>query len=267
MVMGERRPELLDLFCGAGGSARGYQIAGFRVMGVDIKDQPRYAGDAFVKAGALEFLSCLQEADEIGDTNGALNATGGLYLSDFDVIHASPPCQAFTQMSARYRGQGGKADSHPDLLTPTRQRFARLAQPWVIENVPGARRLMEPTLVLHGGMFGLGVHRPRLFESNVLLLVADAARTKEPIGVYGTRPDGRVVWRNAGNYKAGVPGSASRSIIRAASSLGQASEAMGIDWMTWEEIREAIPPAYTAFIGKQLRRLFPGAETDPNHTH
>jgi DNA (cytosine-5)-methyltransferase 1 len=245
------RPKLLDLFCGAGGCSVGYHRAGFDVVGVDIRPQPNYPFE-FVKAGALEFLKCLREADEIGDALGALNATGGLCLSDFAIVHASPPCQAFTQMSARYRGQGGKADSHPDFLTPTLAAMSRLELPWVVENVPGARRLMRPTVILHGGMFGLGVHRPRLFQSNVLLLASEAPRTKEPVGVYGTRPDGRVVWRNAGNYRKDAPHLCSRSVIRAARSLEQASEVMGIDWMTWPEIREAIPPAYTEFIGKQL---------------
>ncbi len=75
-------------------------------------------------------------------------------------------------------------------------------------------------------------------------------RTPFPIGVYGTRPDGRTTYRyrNNGNYKG-------KTLIRAAKSLDEAREAMGIDWMTWEEIREAIPPAYTEFIGRQLLQV------------
>lgn len=151
-------------------------------------------------------------------------------------------------MSARWRGKGTRADKHVDLLTPTRALLSALRQPWVIENVQGARNHMQATVVLHGGMFGLGVHRPRLFESNVLLTAPQgASRTPFPIGVYGTRPDGRTTYRyrNNGNMKG-------RSLIRAAKSIEEAREAMGIDWMDWNEIKEAVPPAYTEYMGRQL---------------
>jgi DNA (cytosine-5)-methyltransferase 1 len=227
------KPRLLDLFCGAGGATRGYQEAGFYVVGVDIKDQPNYCGEEFIRADALEWLRNAQEP--------------GYWLPAFDAIHASPPCQAFTQMSARWRGRGTKADDHLDLLTPTLELLRGLETPWVVENVPGARNHMRSTVTLHGGMFGLGVHRPRLFESNVLILAGRSAQCIGPIGVYGTKPDGRTTYRyrNNGNYKG-------KSLIRAAKSIEEASEAMGIDWMTWGEIREAIPPAYTQAIGTFL---------------
>jgi DNA (cytosine-5)-methyltransferase 1 len=220
------RPRLLDLFCGAGGSAVGYYRAGFDVTGVDIEPQPHYPF-AFIQADALEHCAA--------------------YGHRFDAIHASPPCQAFTQMSAKWRGKGGLADSHPDLLTPTRAMLARFSQPWVIENVPGAKRHMRATMVLHGGMFGLGVHRPRLFESNVLLFAPYGRRTVGPIGVYGHCPDGRTLWRyrNNGNMKG-------KSLIRCARSLEEAQRVMGIDWMDWHEITQAVPPAYTEWIGRHL---------------
>lgn len=224
-------PTLLDAFCGAGGAARGYQLAGFHVSGVDIRPQPHYIGDAFHQGDALAFI------EEHG--------------FEFDVIHASPPCQAFTQMSARYRGKGGPTDDHPDLLTPTRALLARFRQPWVVENVQGASSHMATTVVLHGGMFGLGVHRPRHFESNVLLLAPPGRRVVEPIGVYGVRPDGRTLrYRNNGNWRPGKV--VKQSLIRAARSIEEAREAMSIDWMDWSEIKEAIPPAYTEYLGRQL---------------
>jgi DNA (cytosine-5)-methyltransferase 1 len=150
-------------------------------------------------------------------------------------------------MSSRWRGKGTKADTHPDLIEPTRAMLIASGSPYVIENVVGARRKMRPTLLLHGGMFGLGVHRPRLFESNIFILSPRERATRSPIGVYGTRPDGRWTdrYRNNGNYKG-------KSLIRAAKSIAEASEAMGIDWMTWDEIREAIPPAYSHFIGRAV---------------
>jgi DNA (cytosine-5)-methyltransferase 1 len=234
-VLREAFVKLLDLYCKAGGAAEGYHRAGFEVTGVDIEPQPRFRF-RFVQADALEYLR------EHGH--------------EYDAIHASPPCQAFTQMSAKYRGKGGRADSHPDLLTPTRAALVRDPRPWVIENVVGARRRMQPLFTLHGGMFGLGVHRPRLFEANVLMMPPVAPHCAEPIGVYGTKPDGRTLWRyrNSGMWidEAGVRRYKSRSPMRAPRSLEEAQRAMGIDWMEWDELREAIPPAYTEWIGRHL---------------
>jgi DNA (cytosine-5)-methyltransferase 1 len=125
-------------------------------------------------------------------------------------------------------------------LTPTLERLRRISQPWVVENVPGAARGMRTVIILHGGMFGLGVYRPRLFESNVLLLAPpDRGRPVHSIGVYGERPDGRRLT----NRKDGP---------RAARSVEEARQAMGINWMDWRELCEAIPPAYTEWIGRQL---------------
>lgn len=221
------KPRLLDLFCGVGGAAMGYYRAGFEVVGIDIKPQPNYPFD-FHQGDALEFAAALG-------------------LGVFDAIHASPPCQAFTQMSARWRGKGTAADDHVDLLTPTLELLRQMDLPWVVENVPGAKNYMSPTLILHGGMFGLGVHRPRLFESNILLLAPRAAQTESPLGVYG-KVDGRTTYRyrNNGNYKG-------KSLIRAWKSVEEGQVAMGIDWTDDErEIAEAIPPAYTELIGHQL---------------
>ena len=218
------KPVLLDRFCGAGGATKGYQRAGFYVVGVDIEPQPFYCGDEFIQADAMTFP-----------------------LDGFDAHHSSPPCQFATQMSARWRGKGGKTDDHVNLLTPVLEQMAELDVPWVVENVVGARTYMQHTLTLHGGMFGLGVHRPRLFQSNVLLLAPRAPACVWPIGVYGDRPDGRTTYRyrNNGNMKG-------KSLVRAAKSLEEAQEAMGMDWADWHGTKEAIPPSYTEFIGRQL---------------
>ncbi|HXJ66289.1 MAG TPA: DNA cytosine methyltransferase [Actinomycetota bacterium] len=228
---------LLDLFSGAGGAAMGYHRAGFEVVGVDINPQPRYPFE-FHQADAMSILRGMEGWPSF---NGEMWRPGY-----FDAIHASPPCQAFTQMSARWRGKGTAADEHLDLLTPTLERLRQMDKPWVVENVPGARRLMRNPLILHGGQFGLGVHRPRLFESNVMLLNFTARATRSPLGVYG-KPDGRTTYRyrNNGNLKG-------KSLIRAWKSLEEGSAAMGIDWMDVAGLREAIPPAYTEFIGEQL---------------
>jgi DNA (cytosine-5)-methyltransferase 1 len=205
------RPRLLDLFCGAGGAAVGYHRAGFDVVGIDIVNQPRYPF-RFVQADAMTYP-----------------------LDGFDAIHASPPCQAYTTMGNRHRVE------HPDLLPPVLAVLEPLQIPWIVENVEGARQHMRNPIRLHGGMFGLGVDRPRLFQSNMMLLGYIAPASPKTIGVYGRQHDGRRLWTRTDG-----------SILRAAGSLEEASTAMGIDWMTWDELREAIPPAYTSFVGEQL---------------
>lgn len=215
------RPRLLDLYCCRGGAGMGYDRAGFDVMGVDREPQPLYPF-RFVQADALDVLDHWD-------------------LSAFAAIHASPPCQFATQMSARWRGTGGKADQHPDLLTPTLERLRKLGVPWVVENVTGAKHMMQPTLLLHGGMFGLGVHRPRWFESNVLILTPQAPPVADPLGVYGKHHDGRRLFDRADG-----------TIQRAPKSLAEAQEAMGMPWADWHGCKEAVPPAYTEHIGRAL---------------
>ena len=212
----------LDLFSGAGGATRGYQMAGFEMDGVDIKPQLRYVGERFFQADALEYVA----------------EHGHLY----DFIHASPPCQKFTSMSNRWRGYGGVADTHIDLIEATRRALSARGVPYIIENVVGARRSLRNAVKLTGGAFGLRVERPRLFESNVLLHGSPCKPVLDPVGVYGIRPDGRRLWTRADG-----------SEQRAAASMEEASLAMGIDWMEWDELKESIPPAYTHFIGEQLR--------------
>jgi len=200
----------------------GYHRAGFDVVGVDIRPQPNYPF-TFVRADALEYLSTR-------------------YQPIFDAIHASPPCQAYTGMSNRWRGKGGVADQHEDLIPATRELILELGLPYVIENVPGARHSLEQPYVLTGEMFGLGVHRPRLFETSFGMLVPQKPPPHPAsIGVYGQRPDGRLLWQR-------VDGTQQRAAV----SLEQAQRAMGVDWMNWREVAESIPPAYTEFIGTQL---------------
>jgi DNA (cytosine-5)-methyltransferase 1 len=213
---------LLDLFCGAGGCAVGYERAGFEVVGVDINPQPRYPFE-FHQADAMMYP-----------------------LDGFDAIHASPPCQFFTQMRASWRAQGVN-DGYVDLLTPTLERLRASGLPYVVENVVGAGKAMRATVVLHGGMFDLKVHRPRLFETSFAVMAAKEPIRKQPVGVYDTRPRGKTHYRTRlnGNGKG-------RSEMRIARTLEEGQEAMGIDWMEWHELKEAIPPAYTEHIGAYL---------------
>ena len=205
---------LLDLFCGAGGCAVGYHRAGFEIVGVDINPQPRYPFE-FHQDGALSFL------EEHGH--------------EFDAIHASPPCQAYT--TARHIHQSKR--KHPDLVSETRKLLERTGKPWVIENVMGAPVQAGPAC-LCGLMFGLKVLRHRLFETSFLLMTPP----------HPMHPKGNLT-NSKNGYSTGETGFvcvAGNNFVREAGA-----KAMGIDWMkTRHEIAQAIPPAYTEFIGKQL---------------
>jgi DNA (cytosine-5)-methyltransferase 1 len=137
------------------------------------------------------------------------------------------------------------------LLTPTLELLNDIAIPWVVENVLGARPLMPNAAILHGGMFGLGVHRPRLFSSNLLLLVPKVAKPPVTVGVYGKAPDGRML-RDSSVKRWKGRRSDGQTFQRAAGSLVEAQTAMGMDWADWHGTKEAVPPAYTEYIGAQL---------------
>lgn len=217
-----RKPYLLDAFCGAGGCAKGYQRAGFYVVGVDHKPQPRYCGDQFVQADALAFV-----------------AEFGRY---FDAVHASPPCQAYTGMRRITLSRFGKAPEYPDLIDPTRRALQATGKIYVIENVQGSP--LHTQVILCGASLGLvGLARHRHFESNYLFLGAPRCshlNNRMTIGVYGSKPDGRRV-----SYR-------KHKLSRVAKSLCEARQVMGIDWMEWDEIKEAVPPAYTEWLGKRI---------------
>lgn len=212
------KPRLLDLFCGAGGAAAGYHRAGFDVVGVDIAPQPRYPFE-FHQADALTFLT------EHGH--------------EFDAIHASPPCQDHSTLAAVTGGNGTGW-----MLAATRAALRAARRPYVIENVVGAP--IDHPLRLCGTEFGLSadwaphgivwLRRHRLFESDVMLMGAGGCVCygRPTIGVYGGGPGG-------GKVRIKGPGYADAS-----------RAAMGIDWMNRNEIDQAIPPAYTEFIGAQL---------------
>jgi DNA (cytosine-5)-methyltransferase 1 len=213
------RPLALDLFCGAGGASMGLHRAGFDVVGVDIARQRQYPF-RFVQGNAL---------------NPPLD------LSHFDLIWASPPCQAHVSLRWMHN-----AKPHPDLIEPTRALLKASGSPWVIENVPAAPLRHE--MLLCGTMFGLAtgdaeLWRHRKFETSwrqPLFTVPACRHRRLPrvIGVYGGhgRDRRRGKWLHKDNQD--FPASARRI-------------AMGIDWMTDSALSQAIPPAYAEFIGRQ----------------
>jgi DNA (cytosine-5)-methyltransferase 1 len=213
---------LLDLYCGAGMASDGYAAAGLKPMGVDINLQPHYPYN-FVRGDALLFLR-----------NGWHNGP----------MHASPPCQIHTSARHLRKAQGGKSKYEVDLLVPTidllRERWNHL--PWIVENVEGAKALMQPRegewlTTMCGSSFGLGVRRHRLFLTN-FPVTGLPCRHKEqgrPWGVYH------------------VPGDSIPKGGRTARDAEHGCEVMGVSRpLPWNSLKEGFPPAYTEHIGRQL---------------
>ena len=205
---------LLDLYCKAGGASKGYADAGFDVVGIDIKKQKRYPYE-FIQADCLEIIKDLD------------------YLRTFDIITASPPCQTHSR-TKHLRNAQGKSTDKVDLIPQTRQALIESGKPYVIENVPGAP-LVDPVQFC-GSSFGLKVRRHRLFESSIKIVgsICDHKTQGKPVGIYGSMRDE-------------IPKGG-----HTAKTIEEARNAMGIDWMIWGELVEAIPPVYTRTIGKQL---------------
>lgn len=237
LLAARAKPKLLDLFCGAGGAARGYQMAGFHVTGVDIKPQPRYAGDRFIQGDALEYVAA--------------------HGHEYDAIHASPPCQDYSVMR---RGRWQDRE-HPDLIEPVRTLLKRTGKPYIIENVQGAP--LKYSLMLCGTMFdlqtpeGSQLRRHRLFETSFPIRVTWGERLYcrhndgSAIGVYGggqhparRRPATIGVWGHAG-------GASQRDRIDHY-GIDARRQVMGIDWTTGSELSQAIPPVFTCYIGRKL---------------
>jgi DNA (cytosine-5)-methyltransferase 1 len=235
------RPRLLDLFCGAGGAAMGYHRAGFDVVGVDIRPQPRYPFE-FIEGDALDALTVISEVP-IEQRHASWN---------FDAIHASPPCQFYASLS--------KGD-HWRSIPPTREQLEQTGLPYVIENIADAGWDMRDPARLCGSMFGLSVRRHRLFETSFSVMAPTCHHGNHGRRIrayYGKK--GWVAWTPRGALVQGTTGSAvyhhrHRTSPLLRGSVDEAPGDMGIDWMTsWDELREAIPPAYTELIGHQLKQ-------------
>lgn len=207
------RPVLLDLFCGAGGASAGYDQAGWEVVGVDFQPQPRYPFE-FIQGDALDYLD--------------------RELTWVDAIHASPPCQAFSPASNASKAKGV---DYVDLVTPVRDRLRAHRLPYVIENVPLAP--IRRDLLLCGTMFlGLRVLRHRIFETS--FHVPRLPHHKHP----------KVHNRGRDDDYTG------RDLITVAGDSARVQDkrrALEIWWMESDELNEAIPPAYTKYVGDRLR--------------
>lgn len=221
------KPRLLDLFCKAGGASRGYHDAGFDVVGVDIEPQPRYPY-RFIQRSAFDAL-----ADQA-------------FMTQFDAVHASPVCKVHTVLKA-FSGK-----QHVNQIPQTRELLDTTGLPYVIENVPGAPLINPVTLC--GSMFNLGVRRHRLFEVRGWEPIQPPCRHAEQAAVSPSYPVKR--------YHSGKPIITMSPVIGVfghGQGLGPGEvdlwrRAMGIDWMTREELSQAIPPIYTEYLGGRLLR-------------
>ena len=218
-------PILADFYCCQGGATRGYQQAGFYVIGVDLDPQPRYCGQAFIQGDALQLIAAMAPW---------IRAVGA-------AAHGSPPCQGYSD------AQVLQGREHPMLIAPTRDAFNALDVPWVIENVPGAVGHMISPVVLCGTMFGLQTYRDRYFEAGGGLVLPQPhhPRHDRPITKMGRpRREGEMA-HYVGNF----------------SGVQEARDDLGMPWANRDGLRECIPPAYAKWVGERLAaaRLAPAA--------
>ncbi len=202
-----KAPKALDLFCGAGGVSMGLHRAGFDVVGIDLHPQPQYPF-TFIQADAL---------------------APPVRLSDFDLICASPPCQAHSKTRAIH------GRDHPDLIPQTRALLADCGVPYCIENVPGAKL---DGFYLCGTMFGLKVIRHRHFEASFPILTPSCGKHGSTNSHRGYSTGAEFVTVAGNNYR-----------------RVEGAVAMGITWpMPRDRLSQAIPPAYSEFIGREFLR-------------
>lgn len=224
--MARKKPRALDLFCGAGGVAKGLQRAGFHVTGVDITSQPRYCGDSFIQADALD----------VG-------------LAGYDFIWASPPCQGYSALKCL---PWLRDKEYPMLIDPIRNRLSR-SKLYCIENV---ERAPLEGFILCGQYFGLPIFRHRKFEVSFFPgLLPEHTPHREVIGHGRMLNDRRKGSLNNGSAK-GAWGK--QTIITVAGGQFRKADgerALGIDWMRKDELAQAIPPAYSEFIGRRAIEL------------
>ena len=215
LVAVHSKPKCLDLFCCAGGAGMGYKQAGFDVIGIDIEPQPKYPFK-FIQADAIEYLI--------------------EHWREYDFIHASPPCQGYSHLTPKEH-----KDKHEKLIDILRAELIKTGKPYVIENVAGAKsELINPTM-LCGSMFNLRTQRHRFFETSFSLAApSECDHSQIPLLV--------TTASKASREKRFALGMQPKSVKNA-------PLAYGIDWMDFKGLKEAIPPAYTRYIGEQWLSL------------
>lgn len=210
--------KLLDLCCGAGGASVGYFRAGFtEITGVDIRPQKRYPFP-FVQADALDYVR------EHGH--------------EFDTIHASPHCQEYSRL------RRVKRYVYPAQIEEFRAALKATGKPYIIENVVGAP-LLNPVM-LCGSMFGLRVQRHRLFECNPTIIISP----------FSCNHWGRASGNRRENDGSDKPRTLSNFAFLTITGndyiADEGRKAMDIDWMIKAELSQAVPPAYTEWLGRVI---------------
>lgn len=213
------KPILYDICCSAGGATKGYQRAGFYVAGSDIADQPRYIGDEFIKMDGLEFLR---------------RYLAGEYPTAA-AFHVSPPCQGYSVTAAL---PNVKTENYPKMIPQFRELLVATGKPYVIENVPGAP--LNNPLKLIGHHFGLKTIRERWFETNPWMMSPGFVKPRN-IKTHSYR-----------TYSSFENGATHITLAGHNFRTADGAIAIGVDWMNREELAEAIPPAYTNYIGERL---------------
>ena len=211
----DSKPKLLDLYCGGGGASFGYELAGWDVVGVDIDPQPKYRGK-FIQADAIEYLKA--------------------HYTEFDAVHASPPCQHYSKAAMQFRIAGKK---YVDMIEITRNELIKTGLPYIIENVPDAP-LLEPIL-LCGAMFGIRTYRHRLFENNIELKQPKHPKHIAPNAKMGRKPMPNEYLQYMGHF----------------SGVKIVQEFTGLHWLGQKELAQSLPPQYTRWVGKQLLKALP----------
>lgn len=234
------KPIALDICCRKGGATKGLQRAGFHVIGVDIDPQPGYPGDEFIQADGLKVLDDLR-------------ILGGTFLTKAfgwrrpALIAQSWPCQAGNTATAGNRAKG-LIDDHEQFIPRARELSDKIGIPYYIEQPTSSQSgLIRRDLTLCMDMvcmkrptFPPWVQKHRSFELSGFT-VPQPKHIKHEGYVRGHRHG--VV--REGPYVAGYGKGGGKA------TAVELRHAMGIDWMTDRfDLCEAIPPAYSEWIGK-----------------
>ena len=203
--------KLLDLYCCGGGAGYGYEKAGYDVTGIDIEPQPKHRGKIII-ADAIEYLKA--------------------HFQEYDVIHASPPCQKYSMSSMQFRKAGKE---YADLIEITRKELIKTGKPYIIENVPGAP--LHNPIELCGAMFGMRTYRHRLFESNMPIKAPEHPEHKNPNAKMGRKAKSHEHIQYVGHF----------------SGVKEVQEMTGLHWLGQYELAQSIPPQYTEYLGNQIR--------------
>jgi hypothetical protein len=232
------RPLLLDLYCCAGGAAMGYHRAGFDVIGVDIVARPNYPF-RFIKADALRFLRDMLSRSGLSISYGV---TGRAVA-----VHASPPCQKDNPLT-KGTNKANRSHMHRSWTADTRVLLDQLGLPYVIEQPVGSGEIRRD-LMLCMAVFDLASRKPPPWVIRHREFEVSGFEVGQP---WHAEHQGYVRGMRHGVLRDG-PYVAAYGSGGGKATVAEMQHALGIDWTdVREELTEAIPPAYTEFIGREL---------------